>query len=128
LRSGGMDDFLSKPCRESELLEKLRVHLNLQYRSADGPAAPQMDSRTAARAVTGAELLAELPVDWIDQLLEAVLNGEKDLLDQLIRAVGQLDARAARSLQKAADEYEYDTLARWFEEAAQARVREAELL
>jgi len=128
MRSGGVDDFLSKPCREGELLERVRVHLNLQYRSAGGQAELEMAGRSAPKAVTGAELLAELPADWIDQLHEAVLSGEKDLLDQLIRAVGKLDARAARALQKVADEYEYDTLARWFEEAAEARVREAELL
>ena len=79
-----------------------------------------MDSGQALSSVTGGELLAELPAEWIDQLSDAVLNGEKDLLDRLIRLVGQQHAQAARTLQEAADRYEYDVLARWFEEAAQA--------
>jgi hypothetical protein len=116
-----MDGFLSKPCREGELLEKIRAHLNLDYRYAEAQAVPGIDGGVAAGAVAPAELLAELPADWIDQLRDAVLNGQKDRLDQLIHRVEDLDARAARALQELADRYDYDVLARWLEEAAEAR-------
>ena len=120
MSSGSIDDFLSKPCREGELLEKIRAHLQLEYRYASEEGVKGLDSGQALSSVTGGELLAELPAEWIDQLSDAVLNGEKDLLDRLIRLVGQQHAQAARTLQEAADRYEYDVLARWFEEAAQA--------
>jgi CheY-like chemotaxis protein len=116
---GVFDDFLSKPCREGELLERIRAHLNLEYRYAAGQTVPEPDGCAAPGPAMGAELLAKLPMDWIDQLRNAVLNGEKDRLDRLIRRVEQLDAPAARSLQEVADRYEYDILARWFEEAAE---------
>jgi CheY-like chemotaxis protein len=121
MQSGGMDDFLSKPCQEGELLEKIRAHLNLDYRYADEEAVPMMDSRAVPKPITGAELLAGLPADWIDQLRDAVLNGDKERLDRLIHGVEERDARAARSLREVADSYEYDVLTRWFEEAAEAR-------
>ncbi len=123
MRSGGIDDFLSKPCREGELLEKIRAHLDLDYLYAGEQTPPGMDARAPLARVMGAELLAELPAYWIDQLRDAVLNGEKDRLDQLIQRVEELHARAARSLQDAANRYEYDVLARWFEEAAETRTR-----
>jgi PAS domain S-box-containing protein len=127
MRSGGMDDFLAKPCREGELLEKLRVHLNLDYRYADEEKGPEMNGCAAPGPVADAQLLAELPMDWIDQLHDAVRNGQKDRLDELIQRIETLDTRAARSLQEVADRYEYDVLAGWFEQAAQTRTaKEAE--
>jgi len=126
MNGGGVDDYLTKPCREGELLEKLRVHLKLEYRY-DGEQAAEMDGPGAGASAMGDELLAKLPADLIDRLREAVLNGEKDRLDELIQRAAELDPRAAHSLQEASDRYEYDILARWFEEAAETGMgRQAE--
>lgn len=119
--SGGIfDDFVSKPCREGELLEKIGAHLNLEYRYGGGETAPATDGCGAPGPATGARLLAKLPADCIDRLRHAVLNGEKDRIDRLIRGVEELDAPAARSLQEVADRYEYDVLAGWFADAVEA--------
>jgi PAS domain S-box-containing protein len=127
MRNSLMDDFLSKPCPESELLEKIRTHLNLDYRYAEVQTVPEaVDGRAAPGPAAGAELLAKLPADWIDDLRDAVLYGQKDRLDQLIHRVEDLDARAARSLQEVADRYDYDVLGRWFEEAAETRTERPE--
>jgi DNA-binding response OmpR family regulator len=116
---GVFDDFLAKPCREGELLEKIRVHLNLEFRYDGSETVPAVDGQAAPGPVLGAGLLAELPPDWIDQVRNAVLNGEKDRLDRLIGRVAELDNSAARLLQEVADRYEYDVLARWVEDAAE---------
>jgi PAS domain S-box-containing protein len=121
MRSGVMDDFISKPCREDELLEKLRTHLGLDYLYPDEQ--PDIDTCTAVAPAGGAELLAELPTDWIDQLHDAVLQGDKGLLDQLIRKVEEMNVPAAHSLQPIADRYEYDLLLRWFNDALEAKTR-----
>jgi CheY-like chemotaxis protein len=120
MSSGNLDDFLSKPCREDALLEKIRAHLNLDYRYAIQETVQGLDSSEVRSPMSGAALLAELPASWIAELSDAVMNGEKDRLDQLIQRVGERSAPAARSLQELADRYEYDTLARWFEETATA--------
>jgi CheY-like chemotaxis protein len=117
---GIFDDFLSKPCREGELLEKIRAHLNLEYRHDGVETVPVTEGCGAPGPVMGAKLLAKLPADWIDRLRDAVLNGEKDRIDGLIRRVEELDAPAARLLQEFADRYEYDVLAGWFAEAVEA--------
>jgi CheY-like chemotaxis protein len=117
---GVFDDFVSKPCRQGELLEKIRAHLNLEYRYGGGETVPGTDGRDAPGPAMGAKLLAKLPVDWVGQLRDAVLNGEKDRIDRLIRKAEEVDAPAARSLQEVADRYEYDVLAGWFAEAVGA--------
>jgi two-component system sensor histidine kinase/response regulator len=117
MRSGVMDDFISKPCREDELLEKLRTHLRLDFLYPDEQAA--MDNPAAVAPASGPELLAELPREWIDRLRGAVLQGDKDLLDQLIRKVEERNVPAAHCLQEIADRYEYDILVRWFDDASE---------
>jgi PAS domain S-box-containing protein len=119
MKGGGIDDFLSKPCREGDLLEKLRIHLELDYRYAGQPTALEMPGGVSRATVRGAELLAELPAELILQMRDAVLHGDKDSLDQFIARSEELDGSAARWLQEVADRYEYDVLTRWFEEAAE---------
>jgi CheY-like chemotaxis protein/anti-sigma regulatory factor (Ser/Thr protein kinase) len=75
MQSGVMDDFISKPCREDELLEKLRTHLGLDYLYPDEQ--PNIDTYNAVAPAGGAELLAELPTDWIDRLRDAVCRGSR---------------------------------------------------
>jgi two-component system sensor histidine kinase/response regulator len=120
MRSGVMDDFISKPCREDELLKKLRTHLRLDYLYSD----EQADSGKCT--ASGPELLAELPRDSIHQLRAAVLEGDKEVLDRLIRKVEGLNVPAARSLQQTADRYDYDILVRWFDDALETGARRQE--
>jgi CheY-like chemotaxis protein len=123
----GIDDFLAKPCREGDLLETIRIHLNLDYRYADEADAGGITSGVPAPTIMGDELLGDLPAEWVAAMHDAVLKGDKDRLDQLILRVEGMDPRAARGLQEVADRYEYDVLTRWFEKTADARMeRQAE--
>jgi PAS domain S-box-containing protein len=123
----GIDDFLAKPCREGDLLETIRIHLNLDYRYADEADAGGITSGVPAPTIMGDELLGDLPAEWVAAMHDAVLKGDKDRLDQLILRVEGMYPRAARGLQEVADRYEYDVLTRWFEKTADARMeRQAE--
>jgi len=108
----GADDFLSKPCREDELFEKLRTLLNLTYDYEDAAA----DSALGGTAVLTPERLGRLPRSLVDGLREATLNGNKMLLDKLAAQVRITDAESAQALQSLADTYDYDTLNRLLEE------------
>ena len=57
-----------------------------------------------------AERLAKLPLELINQLQDAVQEGEKDLIDQLIRGIEKLDQQTAGVLKAFAEDYEYDAL------------------
>jgi PAS domain S-box-containing protein len=64
----------------------------------------------AVRPAVNPLKLVELPVELIHKLHDAVHNGEKDRLDELIRDAGNLDRQAGAALQQLADNYEYDAL------------------
>jgi CheY-like chemotaxis protein len=115
MRTGGVDDFLAKPCREGELLQMIQAHLRLGYLYASEEASQTRDSVGASAPALDSEQLRGLPAELIDAVDEAVLNGDKGRLDQLIRRVGELDMRAAQALKELADKYEYDALTRLLE-------------
>jgi PAS domain S-box-containing protein len=110
----GADDFLAKPCRQDELLEKIRALLSLTYdyeEVIEGKA-------PAETARVSPERLGQLPRDLIEKLREATLNGNKRDLDRLILRVREMkDTGSAQALQGLADKYDYDALARLLEEA-----------
>jgi PAS domain S-box-containing protein len=114
----GADDFLAKPCREDELLEKMRALLNITYdyeEVSDAEGGPHGGAESLS-----AEKLGQLPRGLIEELRNATLSGNKRLLDRLIFKVRETeDAASANALQALADKYEYDALTRLLEEACQ---------
>jgi anti-sigma regulatory factor (Ser/Thr protein kinase) len=60
--------------------------------------------------VVSPQRLVKLPPVLIDQLLDAVQEGDKDRLDQLIQRVEECSQQSARALRGFADNYEYDAL------------------
>jgi PAS domain S-box-containing protein len=112
----GADDFLAKPCREEELLEKMRVLLGLAYDYED-TGETEGQSADGASALS-AERLALLPLQLVEELRNATVNGNKNLLDKLILKIPDTgDAASASALQQLANKYDYDTLTRLLEEA-----------
>jgi signal transduction histidine kinase/CheY-like chemotaxis protein len=117
IKASGVDDFISKPCREYELLEKIRLHLGLDYSYACDKI-PQADESIAALAsALSPGRFTRLPEELICQLRQAVLNGENDHLAGLIGQVMERDPQLASALQSLADKYEYDALTSLLEEA-----------
>ncbi len=102
----GADDFLAKPCPEDELLEKIRVLLDIAYDYDE-------DKHLAGVATLTLERLGLIPQELVRELREATLTGDKRLLDKLILKVSETeDAESARALQQLADRYDYDALMR----------------
>jgi len=107
--------ILTKPCREDELLEKMRAPLNIayDYEEMNGAEGQPLAETTALSA----EQLGQLPRQLIEELRNATLNGNKKRLDQLILEVRETEAaRFAQALQALADKYEYDALTHLLEE------------
>jgi CheY-like chemotaxis protein len=109
----GADDFLSKPCREDELMEKMRTLLDIAFDYEElGSAEEQSPSGVVPLS---AESFAQLPRELVQEILKATTRGNKKLLDELILKVKEPEFAAA--LQGLADKYEYDTLTELLEEA-----------
>jgi CheY-like chemotaxis protein len=108
----GVDDFVIKPCREDELLEKMRGFLKIAYDYEEVGEAE--GEPVAGMAAPNAERLGQLPRELVEQLLTATLSGNKRLLDKLILRAPETESQALQGL---ADRYEYDALTRLLEEA-----------
>jgi CheY-like chemotaxis protein len=102
----GADDFISKPFREAELLQKMHDHLGLEYVYADEP--------TAAAPEEAADLtpesLASLPKHLIHLMREAVIGADLDQLLARIQEVEVLAPEMARELRCLAEHFEYEKL------------------
>ncbi len=107
----GADDFLAKPCREDDLFEMIRVHLDLTYDYEELSEAKDVATLTAER-------LQRLPAELITELRAATSNGNKKLLDSLILKVQETgEVTTGDALKVLADKYEYDALTLLLEQA-----------
>ncbi len=113
-RRAGMEsnvnDYLSKPCPQSVLLETIQRYLGVQYAYADDPETP---------APISAPSLATVPAEFAGDLRQAVLEGEKNRIDEILRQLRSRDASLAGALQELADQYEYESLTQMLEEVCQ---------
>ena len=78
-----------------------------------------VDQGVAAAGTVSSKQLAVLPLELINQLQNAVQEGEKDRLDELIGSVQAYDRNAAAGLKNHAENYEYDDLTVLFTETQQ---------
>jgi len=116
-----INDFVSKPCSENELLDKIGTHLGLEYVYDDEPTGDSGESRPApAPGGVLPQGLKELAPDLLQRLHDATLRGNKTQLNQLILSVSELGkVEPARGLQELADGYRYDQLISLLEAAKQ---------
>jgi two-component system sensor histidine kinase/response regulator len=119
----GVNDFLSKPCQEEELLQKMKIHLNLSYLYG-GAEAPRNDSGATPGAdpkpVSDPKSMSieDLPPELVGDLQLAIRNGEKDSLDRLIERVGERNVAVSQALKDLADRYDYEAIEHLLEGAA----------
>lgn len=111
----GADDFITKPCVEAELLDKIATLLSVTFDYEDA-SANEAEPIAGLKAL-GANWHGKLPRELVEELRNATLSGNKKLLNKLILKVDAAeDAKFAQALQALADKYEYDALTRLLEE------------
>jgi CheY-like chemotaxis protein len=107
----GVDGFISKPCRDDDLLQTICDHLGLTYSYGDEQAG---HDQPAARSTGGDDpdpQPPEVPADLVAQMLHAVTHGDKRLLDSLVLAIEDRgDVESAAKLRAMANRYQYDRL------------------
>ena len=108
-RSGG-DDFLGKPFREPELLEKVGRLLKTGW-VYEEPAEPAEEAQRSGAGRAGASSLA-LPGLLRDALRAAVLAADVDRMLALVEELRSSDDDAASLLRDLVDRFEYEELLR----------------
>jgi signal transduction histidine kinase/DNA-binding response OmpR family regulator/HAMP domain-containing protein len=103
----GCDDFVRKPFRESEILDKLTHHLGVQFVYETGTAV-----KSGREALTP-EALAMLPAEWRIALKRAAVDADLEKIECLINQVRGQNAALAETLAHLAHNYDHDTILAW---------------
>jgi PAS domain S-box-containing protein len=107
--ASGVDTYVRKPFRPSEIYEALGKGLNLTYNYADDLVEDKEDS-----SVDNCKLPSDvLPATLIKSMLDTIAEGDMDRLTALISFAEAIDADIAQVLQKLADQFEYEKLEQW---------------
>jgi len=109
----GLDDFIRKPFRETDVYDALRLHLDLEYayQQRDGQGNGE-DVVTAHGASLELDSCADLPPELIDQLSEAAQQLDLDRLNGLLCRVGEVNPAAAGAVSRLLKRYDFETLIR----------------
>lgn len=107
--TAGADQFLAKPFREGELLEKLRVLLGVEYEYDEGAASPTPEPGEVPAPVT-AEAASALPPELRQRLRFAIASADLDGFLDLLDEVDPVSPALASSLRTLAIAYRYDDL------------------
>lgn len=106
MRSAGIDGFLSKPFRETDLLERLRTHLGIEFEYQTSIiAAPSpvtlLSTDTLRNEVAG------LPKELVARMREAVAMGNTQALEAQLNALESINPRLSEQFRHLADRYEF---------------------
>ena len=108
--AAGADDFLGKPLREAVLFEKIRTLLGVEYEYYDEGSDVPSILREAVDKGISLEVVAGLPRDLVDQLHEATINADFDLIMKLIDHVESIDGHVGQEMRNMADGFDYQGL------------------
>ncbi len=105
--AAGFDDFLSKPYRDRDIHRLLGRHLNLRFHDEERPSAAKL--MTASSAI-------EIPENLASLLRDAIILGDSERIEALLRGIDERYPAAAAMLQAWVADYQYDRILRWLED------------
>jgi signal transduction histidine kinase/DNA-binding response OmpR family regulator len=103
--SAGMDDFVRKPYRSSEIYECLSKHLGVRYIYA------QVSEKSGALSHRlTSEMLAVLPTDLRLELRRALESLESESINELVQQVASYDAELHRIMALLVENFDYPAI------------------
>jgi PAS domain S-box-containing protein len=109
----GCDDFLRKPLRPEELLDKLGQHLGLRYVYREGEEGATSDADLPPEPLSDDRLrldLAQMPPEWIERIARAAREGNDELILEAIAALPEDLAPLARTLTDFAHNFQFESI------------------
>jgi ubiquinone biosynthesis protein UbiJ len=103
----GCDDFVRKPFKEQTIFAALNQYLGVQYiyeESADHQTSELSDSKINLD-------LSVMPDEWCSKICEVALEGDSNLVNQLIRAIPNQESDIVKLLEKFAGQFQFEELA-----------------
>lgn len=102
--AAGMDDFIRKPYRASEIYDCLSRQLNLEYIYAN--TLPAVDTQITLAS----EMLVTLPSELRSKLYNALESLETELIEEVIAQIALQNPALSKQLTKLANNYDYLTI------------------
>ncbi|MGF1499854.1 MAG: GAF domain-containing protein [Elainellaceae cyanobacterium] len=119
--AAGCDDFIPKPVQEPVLLEKLALHLEIEYRYegeepqptaaiVSAAPSPRLDSVSPAVQEKLRAALSQMPPDWVHALHRAALKGSDLQISYLLDEISDQNSDLVTLLQEWNREFQFDRI------------------
>ena len=107
----GVDGFLGKPFRESDLVEKIGEYVGLRrnfgahetVRQGALPTSPPLGGDEI-------EIFSRVPQELLDRLIDVTVKADIDAMMEVIEQIGAYEANAANVLRGCAERYDYQRI------------------
>lgn len=107
--AAGCDDFIRKPFREIEIMDKLHHYLGLQFVY---DASEATKNHAAPEVVLVEKAVSELSTEWISELRQGVESVDLELVESVIQKIRGQNASLADTLSQLVADFEYDEVLR----------------
>lgn len=108
IESLGINGFIRKPFRESELFNSIGNMLNINYLYEEEFASPDASYFYNGKNVS--EEILKLPVDLIEKMQDALAVADLKLLKKLINSIEKENPELAKHLMELTRNFDYDQL------------------
>ena len=109
--SAGCDDFVRRPFREAEILDKIQEHLGVEYIYETVAEVPK--AKAESHAFSDESLRWEimgLPGNVVEELKTAIELSDMERMDQIIAKIPNAHDALGHELKKLVDTFQYDRL------------------
>ncbi|NEQ75316.1 MAG: response regulator [Okeania sp. SIO2C9] len=110
--SAGCDDFMRKPFREADILNKMEEYLGVRYVYEEIESKPQQKKKEETLESIQ-EKVSVLSEELKVQLRDALLTGNLAGIANTITTIRQSDNSLAEAIQKYCDHFEYEKVLNW---------------
>ena len=104
--SVGCDDFVRKPFREAELLDKINQHLGVQYLYAENVEEKAYSAGESSQ-ILDASALQVMPTEWIEQLHYAASQCSDFLILKLLEQIPQENTVLVKGLTELVNNFQF---------------------
>ncbi|MBD2533557.1 PAS domain S-box protein [Nostoc flagelliforme FACHB-838] len=110
----GCDDYINKPFREEQLLEKLSKYLGVQYIYQDESYqlinAEQQEKKSILTLIDLAPLLSAMSPEWVKKLCNAAAQCSDDLILELIEQIPSENAVLQNTIKNLAHDFQFEKI------------------
>lgn len=108
----GCDDFVRKPFRQTEVLQKIAAHLGVKYLTVNSPQTrdTQHKDQSANHENLNLDNLRIMPIGWIEEMSQRASQGNDVILFQLIEQIPPEHQTLAIGLTNWVENYQFEKI------------------